>query len=391
MMEWGDLALAAQAEGALAPAWKRFVKTMFFVSILRSPDDDPKNFQLHAPLPNDGKGILIISEVRERLDPAHGDGTVALSGADILARVEEGTGIEVLLRGSNFYISRKRVEWLRSGVNVTRARIATRRELLAAAPAAPLPVLVVERRSVPRPAERPASNLPVGARPAMPGPKGSPFIRSLYDWRVLASVAGFIAFTGGIFAVATMGRAPDQSGPAVAASAAPLPVPAAPAAKGAPAAQAEPIVSFSPADGSFTVNLPGLAEEVELSPDQVSRLADMESHQYRLHFGGRAYAMESAEYRASAPPDLNAAMDEVQRTIIGDGTLLATQAVPLRGATGREVRVRLRSGAVRAARFVFNGKKYGMVMVTVPASASSAGQVDAFLNSFQLSAPPTGM
>ena len=390
-MEWGELALAAQAEGSLAPAWKKFIRTKFCVPILRSQDDDPKNFRLHIPAPTDGgKLILTIAEVRDRLGQPHGDGVVALSGADILARLEDGVAIEVLLADTIFSISKKRVAWLRSGIDVTRARIATRKELAAAAPAAPLPVLVVERRA-PEAARgaQVSGPAPARIRPAVKLPKLSPYIKSFYNWQVIAAVLGFVAFTGIMIVVATMGRSTEEEKPVqVAAAPTPEPVSATPAMPGQPPGPVEQSVAFSPADNSFTVNVPGMVEEVELSPDQVSRLADMESHQYRLVVDDRSYAMEASEYRENPPPNINAAMDEVQRTIVGAGTLIATNSVPMRGATGREVRVRLPGGAERAARYVFNGKKYGMVMVTVNDSKRSASHIDAFLKSFQLNSPP---
>ena len=53
---------AAQLAGSLTPAWKKFIKTKFFVAILRSPDDDPKNFLLSVSRhPVDGKPVVIIN------------------------------------------------------------------------------------------------------------------------------------------------------------------------------------------------------------------------------------------------------------------------------------------------------------------------------------------
>ena len=390
-MEWGELALAAQADGSLAPAWKKFIKAKFFVAILRSQDDDPKNFRLHVPSSaNDGKLTLTISEVRERLGQPQGDGVVSLSGADILSRLDDGAAIEVVLANTLFSISKKRVAWLRSGINVTRARIATRKELAAAAPAAPFPVLAVERPSSDAAKGTPvAGSTPPRVKPAVKLPTLTPYIKSLTNWRVIGSVLGFVAFTGIMVVVATMGGSPaEEQSVQVATAATPAPVAAAPATPGRPAGPVEQVVPFSPADNSFTVNVPGMVEEVELSPDQVSRLADMESHQYRLVVDDRSYAMEVSEYRENPPPNFHAAMDQVQRTIVGNGTLIVTNSVPMRGATGREVRVRLQNGGERAARYVFHGKKYAMVMVTVSDGERSAQHVDAFLNSFQLNSPP---
>lgn len=384
-MEWGDLAFAVKADESLAPAWKKFLKTRFFVSILRSPDDDPKNYQLnHTSTPDNGRMVLAISEVRDRLDFAHGDGVVALSGAQILARLADGAAIRVMLRDKDFHISCKRVAWLRSGVDDARARIAARKELLAAAPAAPLPVLRVER-ATPGTAQQ--------ARPPIALQAGRSFIKPSSQRQLIGTLLGVAALTAAIIVAMSVDSIPEAVTPLPMPSPAqPAPVERAPIFAGAPDAQVEPLFSFKPADNSFSVNLPGLAEEVELAPDQLGRLADMELHQYRLQVGERAYAIEAAEYRERAPQDLNAAMDEVQRRIVGNDALLSSRSIPMGGATGRELRVRLGSGAERAARFVLHGKKYSMVMITVPSGPASAAQIDAFLNSFQLhSGAPAGM
>ncbi len=136
---------AAQLAGSLTPAWKKFIKTKFFVAISRSLDDDPKNFLLSISRnPGDGKPVVIIAEVRDRIDQHHGDGVVAVTGADIVRRLGDQGGILVELSDGQFSVSRKRVAWLQSGIEVTQARMATRKVLEAAAPAAPLPVLTVQ-------------------------------------------------------------------------------------------------------------------------------------------------------------------------------------------------------------------------------------------------------
>ncbi len=229
---------------------------------------------------------------------------------------------------------------------------------------------------------------PTATPPARPS-----FIKPLLRWQVVGSLLGLAMVAGGIVAMSSMGGAPE-AGPPLAASAPaqPAPVERVAVPVGTPVARTESVLSFTPADHSFSVNLPGLAEEVELSPDHVSRLADMDLHQYRLQVGERVYAIESADYREGAPPDVNAAMEAVQRTIVGNDSLLSSRSVPMRGATGRELRIRLGSGGERAVRYVFHGKKYAMVMITVPDGPASADQVDAFLNSFQLnSVPPAAM
>jgi hypothetical protein len=374
-MEWGDLALAAQAAGSLTPAWKKFIKTKFFVPIERSQDDDPKNFLLHLRRnAEDGKATLIISEVRARLDPRQGDGLVALSGGEIVRRLEDQGGIEIALRDGVFSISKKRVDWLRSGIKVTKARVVTRKILLDAAPAAPLPVLKIAAESGPQSAlaaEDMDLDLPL-AEPVSMTRYAIPAVLSLVVIGVVAAI--FVPF----------GAAPESAAVPPPFEA-PLPVrsAASPALPVAP--PTERMMPFAPFDNSFTVTLPGMAEEVELSPDQVNQMGETLPHHYRLRFEDRMYTLEATEYLGRAPQDLTSEMDVRQASVVGrDGTLIRATPVGLRGATGREVRVRLPNGGERAARFAFIGNKFCMVMVTVANGNFSAPQIDAFLNSFQL-------
>ena len=118
---------AAQLGGSMTPAWKKFIKTKFFVAILRSPDDDPKNFLLSLSRnPGDGKPVVIIAEVRDRIDQHQGDGVVAVSGADIVRRLGDQGGVLVELSDGKFSVSRKRVAWLQRGFAATLARGASR-------------------------------------------------------------------------------------------------------------------------------------------------------------------------------------------------------------------------------------------------------------------------
>jgi len=370
--EWGDLAAAAKAaEVSLGPLWKKFIKIKFFVSIQRSPDDDPKNYLLYVARNEDNRSAtLTISEARDRLDPEQGDGIVALSGADILCRLEDRAGIQVALNEGAYKISGKRADWLRSGIKMTKDRIAIRKRLLAALPAAPLPVLSV------------SSNKEAGPAPEIE--EDVPSSPPIFQTRYLKQVAGAVAAIGVITAVFMSIGPPPEAPPKVATPhEAPVLAPAAPPPARIASAPAEVSVPFAPADNSFKVFLPGLAEEVELSPDQVSVLGERRMHQYRLQFEGRLYTMEAIDYLANPPYDPMAEMDVIQQTIIGaEGSLIRAKPISLRGNTGREVRVRLPDGGERAARFVFIGSKYCQVMVTVPPGA--AAHIDAFLDSFQL-------
>lgn len=368
--EWGDLAAAAKAAGTLKLEWKVFITTKFFVPILRSQDDNPKNFLLHMTgIADDGNAALIISQVRERLDRQQGDGIVALSGADIVCRLDEQGSVQVALRNGAFSISTKRVDWLRSGIGVTRKRVATRKILLAAAPAAPLPVLGATG----------------AARASGPGTKPMPQVADVRKYRYVKPAVLSVLAIGIVAAIAI----PLSLGPGETTAPVPfevLPPPPVVSPSIPVVAAAEHVMTFTPADNSFSVTLPGLAEEVELSPDQVIQMGDNRMHQYRLRFEDRMYAMEATDYFASMPQNLTAEMDARQASIVGrDGTLIQAKPVTLHGnATGREVRVRLPNGGERAARFAFIDSKFCLVMVTVPNGAASAAQIDTFLNSFQL-------
>ena len=55
---------AAQVTGSMTLAWKKFIKAKFFVAILRSPDDDPKNFLLSITRrTGDGKPVVNTKHV----------------------------------------------------------------------------------------------------------------------------------------------------------------------------------------------------------------------------------------------------------------------------------------------------------------------------------------
>lgn len=369
--EWGDLAAAAKvAEAPLGPLWKKFIKTKFFVSIQRSPDDDPKNYLLYVARSADSRSAtLTISEVRDRLDAEQGDGIIALSGADILCRLEDRAGIQVALAEGAYRISGKRADWLRSGIKMTKDRIAIRKRLLAALPAAPLPVLSVSSSKEPGPAPEVEEDVPASP----------PIFQSLYFKPIGGAVAAIGVVTAVFMSIGPAPEAPKVATP----HEAPVLAPAAPPPPRTASAPAELSIPFSPADNSFKVFLPGMAEEVELSPDQVSVLGERRMHQYRLSFEGRLYTMEAIDYMANPPYDPMAEMDVIQQTIVGaEGNLIRAKPISLRGNTGREVRVRLPDGGERAARFAFVGSKYCQVMVTVPAGA--AAHIDTFLDSFQL-------
>jgi hypothetical protein len=418
---------AAQLTASLTLAWKKFIKTKFFVAILRSPDDDPKNFQLSITRhPVDGKPVVIIAEVRDRIDQHQGDGVVAVSGADIVRRLGEQGGILIELSDGPFNVSRKRVAWLRSGIEVAEARVATRKVLEAAAPAAPLPVLSMQSGlfvSSASPAARKAQAAAAPPAPPAPARRSLEALAALHQpkppqtltaayppshlrdstpaqgalmaelaaraqelSRSLPVMLGVIGLAAAIAAYLVFaGDAPPPAPPAAAPApklrAAPAPAAPAPAASAPLAA----MTRFAPPDNSFSVSVPGTPEELELTPEQVEQMGDLRMHQYKLVTESRIYTMQATDYGSRVPENIARAMDGMQESIVGkDGKLISSTAVPMRGASGREVRVQLPNGTLRAARFAFIGSKFCMVAIVAANGPQSGADIDAYLASFQL-------
>lgn len=372
--EWGDLAVAASAAGSMKPAWTAFLKRKFYVPILRSPDDDPKNYLLHFQRDAEGgHPTLVIAEVRERLDLEQGDGTVALSGVELLLRLDGQGAIDVTLEHGVFRISKKRADWLRSGIETTKSRVVIRKLLQAAAPGGPFPVLRVNAATQ-------------TVQPAAATQRLRELVELVVDARYFVPVTLSVSAIGMLWALG----AARQSEP-VAAEAAPIAVQAA-----APAPEARferpqaPVATaafhhFVPWDNSFSVTLPGTAEEVELSPDQVAQLDGLPANFYRLHVDGVAYDMSTIHFGARMPPNLTEEMDHRQQLVVGsDGRLMSAKPVMFGTWAGREVRVRLADGSERLARYVFTADKFHMLMVSTPAGMAATTQINSTLHSFQL-------
>ena len=151
---------AAQADGSFTPAWKKFVKTKFFVPVTRSADDNPRNFTLKLSEAAGAPRTLLISEVRARVEAEHAGALASLSGADVVKMLQAEAAILVALSGSAFAIARERVEWLKKGLEAGQARAASQAPSAApvvAARAAPIPA------PPPPPVRRAAGPLDVAA------------------------------------------------------------------------------------------------------------------------------------------------------------------------------------------------------------------------------------
>lgn len=142
---------------------------------------------------------------------------------------------------------------------------------------------------------------------------------------------------------------------------------------------------FTAPDDSFTVMLPGVPEEQVMPPEMLAQLGEIDMHQYHLVSKNNVYVVQAIDYHDRMPADRFDTMDGMQQAVLGkDGTLVHAGPISLKGANGREVRVSLAGGGVRAARFAIIGTKLCMVTITAPDGAKANAAIDAFLNSFEL-------
>ena len=154
---------------------------------------------------------------------------------------------------------------------------------------------------------------------------------------------------------------------------------------GGAGAQAQDRHLFTAPDASFSVMLPGVPEEVTLPPSARKDLGDIELRQYQLLSQGNAYMVQSINYHDRMPDNRFDAMDSMQEAVLGkDGTLIDATPILLKGAAGRQVKVSVPGGGIRAARFAVVGTRFCMVTIRAPAGARANAQIDAFLTSFKL-------
>jgi hypothetical protein len=113
----------ARASGSLNSAWQKFVHTQFFVPVLRTADDNPRDFTLDTSAQPDGESIT-ISEVGERLDQK-ADALATLSGAVVVRMLPADAAIVVALSQGVFTIPADCVEWLKVGIEAAQAKAAT--------------------------------------------------------------------------------------------------------------------------------------------------------------------------------------------------------------------------------------------------------------------------
>ncbi|MDQ1923664.1 DUF805 domain-containing protein [Massilia pseudoviolaceinigra] len=150
--DFEQVLIAAQADGSLNPAWKKFVGTKFFVPVIRPPGSAAGSITLRLSGSTGATGqSILISEVRERVEQHHGSVIASLSGAEVVRMLHAEAGILVALSDRTFDIARDRVEWLRKGIEASLAKAAAR-----AGGPGPAPAAVVPAKVAPPPVRRQA-------------------------------------------------------------------------------------------------------------------------------------------------------------------------------------------------------------------------------------------
>nr|WP_307731768.1 DUF805 domain-containing protein [Massilia antarctica] len=151
---------AAQANGSINPAWKKFVNTKFFVPVVQPGASETGGVKLRT---RDGKGdglrSIVISEVRERAEDGQGSLLAALSGADVVRLLQADVAIVVALSDRSFDIAHDRVAWLRNSIEASLAKAAAAKAGAAATvpAAAPAPAPAAAVLDKPAPVRRAAS------------------------------------------------------------------------------------------------------------------------------------------------------------------------------------------------------------------------------------------
>lgn len=115
-----QLVAAAQVSGDFRPLWMRFVKTRFYVSIVRHANESAAGFDLWlSQHPESALASIHVSEQKAQLPISDKAEIIALSGADIVRRAPAGTGISLMLSSKTLNVASTRVEWLKQSLQAS--------------------------------------------------------------------------------------------------------------------------------------------------------------------------------------------------------------------------------------------------------------------------------
>lgn len=389
---------AAQAGESLHPAWKKLVRTQFFVAV-QDPADGGA-YTLHLP---QGARAIGMSEVRERLAGADGSLLVALPGADVVRMVPDGVGLAVVLSEQTFEIAASRVAWIRKSIEATLARAAEARA--AAAPrVAPAPdpasasgptaagaapqVAAAPQKTPPSTGRLPVLEpMPAGAYEDLvfvdedPAPPAVPLLDRIGRKRALAYGVPLLA-AAGLAGQALMRAMAERPRPAqalggssdgAAQDAGPVGVIR---KGGAPLASQ---VWTSP-DGGLTVAFPARPEEDTVRANTLERMGAVRMRQFSVVAHSETYKVQVLDLGA-APADPEAAMLRLQATLVGSDAVLTAPPMDLvlKGFPGRDIK----AGPLLIRMAMVNATAY-IASAEADASAPSMRRAGEFIGSLAL-------
>ncbi|NHZ40779.1 hypothetical protein [Massilia aquatica] len=367
---------AAQAGASLHPAWKKFVNTRFFVAV-HAPAGANAGHTLRLP---DGGQPLLISEVRERLDPgAEGEGglLLALAGADLVRVLPDGVGIAVALSGQTFGIAASRVAWIRKSIEATLAKAAQARAASAPAPAP---------ASAPAPAAAPWPTLdlqPAGgyeelvfieeeAAPAVPMLDRIGRGRALALGLAMLAVLGLAgqALLRGDGGPAPMARAPGSAATAQAEAGAGA------GKAGAPLASQ----TWTSPDGAMTIAFPGQPDEDAVRASMLERLGAVRMRQFSAAAHSETYRVQVLDL-GTPPADPEASMLALQKTLLGKNDAMTVPPMDLifKGYPGRDIKA-----GQRLIRMVVVAATVYIATADADAAPASMARAGAFIGSLAL-------
>ncbi|NHZ88545.1 hypothetical protein F2P45_05835 [Massilia sp. CCM 8733] len=388
---------AAQAGESLHPAWKKLVRTQFFVAVL-APADGDAGYTLHLP---QGARAILMSEVRERLADAEGSLLVALPGADVVRMVPHGVGLAVTLSEQVFEIAASRVAWIGKSIEATLLKAAQARAA-ATPPAAPDPASASDptpaaaapyapaapQKTAPAAGRLPVLEpMPAGAYEDLvfvdedPPPPTVPLLDRIGRKRALAYGLPLLAAAGlaGQALMRAMAERP-RSAQAFGGSGDGATRDAGPA--GAARKGGAPLASqvWTSPDGALTIEFPGKPDEDAVRANMLERMGAVRMRQFSASAHSESYRLQVLDL-GTAPDDPEAAMLKLQATLLGHNDVLTVPPMELifKGYPGRDIKA-----GQRLIRMVVVGSTAYIATADADAAPASMARAGAFIGSLAL-------
>ena len=142
-----------------------------------------------------------------------------------------------------------------------------------------------------------------------------------------------------------------------------------------------PLKPFSPPDGSFTIDLPGVPKKIRMPG---TKPEGMEKWQiYSLLSGGRRYHIESIKLKEE-PDKSTDALDSYRDMLIPNAqtVVVSENRVRVGELAGRELRLALPTGAVQDIRLLIAGTRIFVVLVESPKDKQNSDKAKIVVESF---------